>query len=109
MGPEKKDPSEKKKPERFQITELFMARCGKKDWKRTFIGSINREKDEKGNEIAVSGKFPVYNDGHFWSRASSQDEFGVMIDEIVELRLDYGLHNDPGVSSAIADEKFFHN
>jgi hypothetical protein len=109
MEPEKKDPQKKNEKDWLQITELFMARCGKKDWNRTFIGSINRENDESGNETAVSGKFPVYIDGHFWSRASSQDEFRDNIDEIVELRLDYGLHNDPGVSSVIADEKFFHN
>jgi hypothetical protein len=30
-------------------------------------------------------------------------------DNIMELRIDYGLHNDPGVSSKIAEEKFFHN
>ena len=44
----------KKKKDRFEITEMFMAQCGKDKWSQCYYGVINREKDGNGKEIAVN-------------------------------------------------------
>jgi hypothetical protein len=108
MKEKKKKPPEKKK-DRFEITELFMAKKGKNGWKDRFWAVINREHDESGKEVAVSGHASIRDDGKIWSRDVSQDAYGENLDSIVELRLDYGLHDNPGVSSVVADQRFFHN
>lgn len=99
----------KKKKERFEITELFMAKKGKKGWDKCFYGVIYREKDENGNEIAINGNVSLPNEGKIWSRDVNQDAYGENLDTIVEMRLDFGLHEDPGVKSKIASRDFFHN
>jgi hypothetical protein len=109
MKEKKKEPPEKKKKERFEITELFMARNVSSGWKDCFYGVIYREKDESGKEIGVYGKIDMKGEGAIWSRDISQDAYGGNLDSIVQLRLDYGLHKDPGVSSVVADQRFFHN
>lgn len=109
MEEDKSKPPEKKDKERFEITELFMAKCGKKGWDRRFQGVIFREKDASGKEIAVNGNIYMEGEGMFWSRDTDEEKYGENIDTILELRLDYGLHSNPGVSSAIAGNKFFHN
>lgn len=106
----KKDqPEKEKKPLRLEITELFGAKKGKKDFSVFHIGVIHREKDEAGNEIAVNGNIRLEGDGAFWSRDTDQDKYSENIDSILELRIDYGIHKDPGISSKIAEQKFFHN
>jgi hypothetical protein len=100
---------EKKKKERFEITELFMAKCGKNGWDRCYYGTIHREKDEAGNEVSVNGNIYLKDEGNIWSRDANQWVMGENLDTILELRLDYGLHLDPGVKSIIAEDDFFHN
>jgi hypothetical protein len=109
MKGEKNGKQEKKKKEWLEITELFMARNVKSGWKDCFIGVIYREKDESGREIGVYGKIDMKGDGTIWSRDVDQDAYGETMDDIVEMRLDCGLHNDPGISSVVADQRFFHN
>ena len=110
MKEKKKEPPEKKKKlAGIEITELFMAKKVKNGWKDCFWAVINRENDESGKEVAVSGHASINDDGKIWSRDVNQDAYGENLDNIVELRLDYGLHKDPGVSSVVADQKFFHN
>jgi hypothetical protein len=105
----KKKKPEEKKNERFEITELFMARNPRKGWEEMFWGVIFREKDDKGNEIAVNGKIDMAGDGSVWSRDADQDLYGKNLDDIIELRIENKIHADPGVNSEIADMKFFHN
>lgn len=102
-------PKGNKKKERFEITELFMAKRGKTGFDKCFYGVIFREKDESGKETAVNGNILLPGEGMIWSRDVNQDAYGENLDSIVELRLDYGLHNDPGVKSKIAERDYFHN
>jgi hypothetical protein len=105
----KEQPDGKKKLPKIEITELFMAKKGKKGWDTCFHGVIRREKDKSGKEIAVNGNIYMDGEGVFWSRDTDQDKYGENIDGILELRIDYGIHKDPGVFSEIARQKFFHN
>jgi hypothetical protein len=110
MEDDKKEPSEKNKNLlKMEISELFMAKKGKKGWNCRFLGVIHREKDESGNQIAVNGNIKLEGDGMFWSRDTDEKKYGDNIDSILELRIDYDLHSDPGVTSLIANIKFFHN
>lgn len=107
---ERKDEAgKKKKSGRIEITELFMAKCGKKGFDRCFYGTINREKDDKGKEIAVNSAIFLKDEGMIWARAEDQRKLGDMLDAIVEWRLDYGLHRDMGKFSRIAEKRFYHN
>ncbi len=105
----KEEPGKKKKGMNLEITELFGAKKGKKGFSDFHIGVIHREKDAAGNEVAVNGNIRLEGEGVFWSRDTDQEKYGENIDNILELRIDYGIHNDPGISSKIAEEKFFHN
>jgi hypothetical protein len=109
MENEKKEQPGKKKKERIEITELFMAKKGKKGWEDCFMGVIYREKDESGIQIAVNGNVTIGKDGKIWSRDVNEDAYGENLDNIVELRLDFGLHDNPGVTSVVADQSFSHN
>ena len=93
---------------RFEITELFMAKAGKKGLDRCFYGTIQREKNSDGKEIAVSGKISI-NDGMLWSRAADQYELGDRLDSLVLLVLDHGLHETERHESVIASTAFNHN
>ena len=99
----------KKKKDRFEITEMFMAQCGKDKWSQCYYGVINREKDENGKEIAVNSHILLPHQGLIWARAENQKILGDLLDSMVEWRLKFCLHNDPGVNSEIAEQKFFHN
>lgn len=98
-----------KKKDRFEISELIMAKCGAKGWNRCFYGTISREKDENGKEISCSSKICIPDDGCIWSRAEDRWKLGDMLDAIVEMRLLSGLHKDQGVFSSMAETRFFHN
>lgn len=97
------------KKDRFEITELFMAKCGPNGWDRCFNGTISREKDETGKEISCSSKIIIPDDGCIWSRAEDQWMLGDQLDSIVELRLLNNIHSDRGVFSSISETRFFHN
>ena len=95
----------KKKPLNIEITELFMAKKGKKGWNHCFHGVIHREKDENGRETAVNSKIYLPGEGHIWSRDVNQDKCGENLDDMVELRLDHNIHSQPGVTIEIAEQK----
>ena len=97
----------KKKELKIEITELFMAKAGKKGWDRCFHGTIKRETDADGNPVVI-GKIKV-NDGYIYAKASDQWELGDMLDEIVVMILDKGLHTDAGILTNILEKKFFLN
>lgn len=99
---------ENKKKIDIQITELFMAKAG---WKRCFHGTIQRDKDVNGNPLLHS-KIYVKDEKHdcvIYSMANDQDKLGSMLDEIVVLILDKGLHEDSGKSIKICETDFFLN
>jgi len=85
-----------KKEDKFNITEIFTAKAGK-DWSRYFHGTIVRERDDNGCECLVRGKIIVktenYN-GHILAVAKNQWLLGEKLDELVQMVLDYGLHDD---------------
>ncbi len=110
MEEEKKDPSEKKKrnPD-FEINEFFMAKAGKKGFETYFTGSIKREKDKCGKEIFVTGNICGDGRAEIWSRAENENILSENLDAIVEMILNYRLHDRSGASSKIAGRKFFHN
>ena len=86
-----------KRKERFQLTELFMAKAG---WHRCFHGIIKREKEEDGTPF-VFGRIKV-NEGYISGRAPEQRALGDRLDELVIMVLDHGLHDDPGVIETIS-------
>ena len=94
--------SEKK--DRFQISELFMAKA---DWNRTFIGSIERFTQEDGSTFVV-GRIPV-NNCTILASASNNDELGAKLDIIVKMLLAEGLHAIAGKTVDIAGTPFFLN
>lgn len=75
---------------KIQLTEIFMAKCGKKGWDRCFHGTIKRFADDNGNPV-VCGKIKIH-DGYLYAKASDQWELGEILDELVLMVLDEGIH-----------------
>ncbi len=70
-----------------------MAKAGN-DWNRCFHGTITRSNDVNGNPV-VFGKIKV-NDGSICAKASDQWELGEILDEMVLMVLDAGIHAHAG-------------
>lgn len=104
MKEKKEKPEKKKKISNLEITELFLVKSG---WDRTFMGEIVRDKTEDGKTIN-RGKV-VVNEGQMWSTGETQDELSGYLDDICTMKLDMGLHEEPGISSVIACSNFYHN
>mgnify|MGYP006283289213 CR=1 FL=1 len=75
---------------RLKITELFMARAGKKDWNHCYYGSITRHQDEDGREVSVSGKIDMKN-GYTWAEAQDKEELGAKLDELATILVMHGI------------------
>jgi len=99
----------KKKKERIQLTEIFMAKAGigNKGFDRCFHGTINRDFDDEGIPY-VFGNIKV-NDGYIIERASNQFELGEKLDLLLLLLLDYGLNNNVGKTSIVLGMPYFLN
>ena len=97
----------KKKDMKIQLTEIFMAKAGRKGWDRCFHGTIKREFDADGSPIVI-GKIKVLN-GFILAQAKDQWELGEMLDEIVLMVLDRGLHVEAGVAVKICDNDLWLN
>jgi hypothetical protein len=95
---------DKKKTDRFQVTEMFGAKAGKD---RFFTGMIKRWKDDKGNPFVFSRI--VMPNGLLCSRAPDQRMLGENLDKICIMILDNGLHSQAGVTTKIFDTDFFLN
>ncbi|MCA1756272.1 MAG: hypothetical protein LC649_02295 [Bacteroidales bacterium] len=93
------------KSPKIEITELFMAKAGEKGWDRCFYGTIRRATDALGNPV-VYGKIKV-NDGYIIASASTQDELGKKLDEMVLLILDHNIQSMAGNAEIIAGTPFF--
>jgi hypothetical protein len=86
------------------IKELMLVKA---DWQRTFVAEICREITSEGVSI-VRGTV-VVNEGKIWSSAESHEELGKNLDDICYLKLDMGLHSQPGVTNQIFSEEFVLN
>jgi hypothetical protein len=81
----------KKEDSRFELTELFMAMA---DMKRTYIGTMQREKLDESLTL-VRGKVKV--EGNLVTvMGNSAEEMWRAADVLVILNLDYDLHKTPG-------------
>lgn len=85
---------EKDRGLKIQLTEIFMAKAGKNGWDRCFHGTITRGNDVNGNPV-VFGKIKVH-DGYICAKASDHWELGEMLDELVLMVLDAGIHAQAG-------------
>jgi hypothetical protein len=94
----------KKKTPNITITELYLIKA---DWKRTFFGQIVRETDVDGHEV-IRGNV-VVNEGKIWGCADNLDDLGNNLDAICVMKLDKGLHDNPGIREVIAGNAFFLN
>ena len=92
------------KKDKFEITELFMAKAGN-DWSRCFHGTIRRENDDDGNPV-VYAKIKV-GEGYIIARAKDQWELGEKLDEMVLMVLDYGLQSDSVATINILGSEIF--
>jgi hypothetical protein len=92
-----------KKPD-IEITELILAKA---DWKRTFIGTIERYSDDKDCPFVV-GKVMV-NKYQVVCQASDFNELGRFLDDMVILVLDYDLHKTIQNTNQIAGWDYFQN
>lgn len=99
-----KKSEKKKKISSIEISELFLVKSG---WNRTFMAEIFRDETKDGKTINC-GKV-VVNEGQIWSSGETQDELAHYLDDICTMKLDFGLHDNEGVSSKIAEGKYFHN
>ena len=95
---------DKKNKDRFEITELFVAKAS---MDRCFIGIIKRETDENDNPFVFSRI--VMPDGLICANAPEQEELGKNLDEMAIMILDKNLHNDAGVSNEIFGGRCFLN
>lgn len=95
---------DKKSKNRFEITELIMAKV---DWHRKFIGEINRHTNLDGKKFVTGIVF--VQDGYVWSMAGDQFDLSINLDEICRLKLDYALHDKTGVTCTILNEGVFLN
>ena len=94
----------KKKMLDLQMSELFLVKA---DWDRTFMATIVREKNNDGKEV-IRGSV-VVNEGKIWCIAESEEELGNDLDDICIMKLDCGLHEQPGITLKIAGVDFFLN
>jgi hypothetical protein len=73
------------------LTELFLVKA---DWGRTFAGEIRRELDCDAKPVVMG--VVVVHEGKIWSKASTQKELMKNMDGICTMKLDMGLHEEPG-------------
>jgi hypothetical protein len=95
---------DKEKKNKFEITEMFMAKTSPDN---CFFGCIKRLKDENGNPFVFSRI--KMNDGLLCASANDQKILGKNLDEMCVMILDKGLHNDAGVKTKIFETDFFLN
>ena len=96
--------SGKNKHNRVEITEMFIAEASNG---KCFFGIIKRSHDNQGNPHVFS-RITIY-DGSIMACASNQWILGKMLDELCDMVLIYGIHNDTGVYIELCGEKYFNN
>jgi len=96
--------SGKYKNSRIEITEMFMAEASNG---KCFFGLIKRSHDINGNPHVFS-RINIY-DGSIMACASNQWILGKMLDELCDMVLVYGIHNNSGVYTELSGKEFFYN
>lgn len=96
--------SGKNKNGRFLVTEMFLAEASNG---KCFFGIIKRSHDDQGNPHVFS-RITIC-DGSIMACASNQWILGKMLDELCDMVLIYGIHNDTGVYTELCGEKYFYN
>jgi hypothetical protein len=87
------------------VTELMLVKAG--DWDRTFVGTIKREIDDRGNPV-IRGEV-IITEGRIWSMAANQNQLCRNLDELCLLKLDCGLHASDGIYWGDGFVKYFLN
>jgi hypothetical protein len=95
---------DKKRKDRFEITEMF---CAQIDGNRMYTGCIKRLRDASGNPYVFSRI--VMPDGLLCASATIQDELSDNLDEMCKMNVDEELHSDAGVFTEIFRSKYFFN
>jgi hypothetical protein len=95
----------KKEHDRFEITEMFMAKANSD---RCFYGIIKRFKDNDGNPMVFS-KIVMPDDGYICAQCNDQKTLGKNLDNMCVMIMDMGLHNDSGKTTEIFGMDFFLN
>ncbi len=72
-----------------------MAKAGKQGLDRCFHGTIKRETDDENGNPVVYGAIKL-NDGNIFAMAPDQWILVDMLDELVQLVLDYAIHKISG-------------
>ena len=88
------------KKDRFELTEIFMAKAGRHGWNRCFYGTIQRGSDSDGSPF-VRGKIKV-KDGFVCAMASNDEDLGSKLDELVLFALEYELQANPNPDSYVS-------
>lgn len=92
-----------KKLRKLEIQELILIKTGR-NWCKTYMGEIKRQIDESGNSIC-RGEV-IVEEGKIWSMAETEDELGDNLDEICEMKLYFGLHLIPAITTTICETPF---
>jgi hypothetical protein len=95
---------DKKKKEKFEITEMFGAQPDKE---RFFTGCIKRQMDDAGNSFVFSRI--VMPDGLLCASAPEQEELSDNLDKMCKMIVDGSLHDDAGAYKEIFKSKYFLN
>lgn len=95
---------DKNNKNRFEITELFMAKADKD---RCFTGIIKRFKDAEGNPFVFSRI--VMPNGLLCAKETEQKALGKQLDIMAKDFVDGNLHDDFGVSTEIFGSQYFLN
>lgn len=96
--------TKKKSPPEIIITELILIKA---DWQRTFIGSLRKELDIEGNPIHIASV--IVQEGMIYGNSPNQEDLINNMDDICLMKLDFGLHEDAGVTIKIFGTDFFLN
>ena len=95
----------KKGKDRYELTEMFIAKADKD---RCFFGIIKRWNDLDGKPLVFS-KIVMKNNGFIYAQAVDQKRLSKNLNEICIMILDMGLHDDAGVSTEILGKDLFLN
>jgi hypothetical protein len=95
----------KEKKQRFEVTEIFVAKPCKKI---VFWGILTRSQDEHGYPILFS-RILMDDDGLLCAQASDQKELANNLNSMARMICFEGLHEDRGVTNEIFGTIFFLN
>jgi hypothetical protein len=108
MEAENKKTSGKENKPQVEFRRIEIVRYHNNDEGTSYPGVMGVVKDESGKEIAFSGCIEGF-EAMIWSLAEDKEKLSEYLDCLLGLFLEQGLHDNPGISSEIAEKKFYHN